>query len=339
MKKEGFTLIEMIIALAIGSIVVGVAYTLLNNSSIALNKNINFVENQGDINVLTKIITQDIKLSKKIDVTNKKVDEIEYKLVFVKNYADNNLYKLVRKNSKSEVVLFNNVVENGFIINKKSDNLYEIILKYFENSLQKEHKFYIAKKSNSSSIETPATENPNEFDYMGHFVTVDFLKNPMVHMIESISYNGIPSSNTLNFTFLSKGQDINRNFDLMILNDSITLGYDFNDDINNKYGNPKPFETKTINNRTEVEKVYGIYIKNIDKIDGNNKNEIEIDAQNYIYGDNLYFTVELNNKRYVYKLDEKGNSSQTSSNKVIKIWFQNKRIHSNGKLQLYKILD
>lgn len=317
----------MLIALAIGSIIVAISYTFLNQSSIVLKKNIETLDNNADLSTLTKIITQDIKLSKE-EVQNNtangatyKLNGATYQLRYIKTYGENRLYQLVRNKENSETILLNNVIENGFTINKENNNLYKVNLIYLENNKTKEYTFYVSKNIASSSINTNppvSQDNTNGFEYKGYFVTVDFAKQPKVYMIESTSYNGILYSNNLEFTFMSKGQNINRNFDLMISSDSINLGYDFNDNIfDTKYNNPqKPF---VFNSNT----VYGIYIKNINLLNGNSKNEISIDTSNCSY--NVIFAVELNGVVYKYKPLTQGNRD-----KNIKIFYNNGGLHTTN---------
>lgn len=112
-KNNGFTLIELIIAMSIFTIVIFVGYKVINIINISIEKDKVIYENQISVNLVNKYITKDIEKSIDFKENYTKVDsENEYYfLIEVSDYNENNNdikfieYKVKLTNEKSNYSL------------------------------------------------------------------------------------------------------------------------------------------------------------------------------------------------------------------------------------------
>lgn len=252
------------IAMAISSAVIVIAYSVLNSSTTFMKRNIETLENKTDLESFQRIVTKDIKNCKEIDLQSYTMDNIKYLLKFNKTYGEYNLYKLVRKLNNEETGLLDFILQDGFEITQNK-RLYTIKVKYLESGRVKEFQFNVAKGnySGSTSYESPFNEN-NDFDYKGYFITIDFSKEPYVNLIKSYNNLNTHTSNQLNFNFYSYVKNSLYDFKIQYNNLDFlyNIGYKFNEEDKFKTGEyslPKPFELNL-----SKPKICGIYIKNID---------------------------------------------------------------------------
>lgn len=320
MKKKGFTLIEVLIAIAISSTVLVIAYSMLNNSTTFIKRNIETIENKSNIELFQRIITKDIKNSKMIDLNSYVIDNITYYLKFNKVYGEKNLYSLIRKVDNEETILLENILQDGFDITL-NNGLYTIKIKYFETGLIKEYQFNIAKSnySGTTSYEIPVDKNYS-FEYKGYFITIDFANQPYVNLIESNNNLNTNSSNQLDFKFYSF--DKNSSYDFKINSNNkefiYNIGYKFDEEEKFKTGEyslSKPFDLNL-----PKPKISGVYIKNIYLT--KNK-EITIDTSNCEF--DVQLEIELPNENI--KLISDSSNKNGNRDKNIKIFYNNGGLH------------
>ncbi len=158
LNEDGFTLIEMLVAISIFSIVLIIGYQIINTSTKFMNNQKNVSKNQMSLNTVNEYLNKDLEQSTKIEypsnailnnlgenssyeyvittkhglVNNTNQTENEYTLKDITYKVDisknNNkyLYKLVRKDERSnlelvenkEIYLKNGKIEAPFVINE-----------------------------------------------------------------------------------------------------------------------------------------------------------------------------------------------------------------------------
>ncbi|WP_315119373.1 prepilin-type N-terminal cleavage/methylation domain-containing protein [uncultured Clostridium sp.] len=170
--KKGFTLVELIIVIGIFSFIVGLAYSVINSSSIFINKQINNVNKQNDIRVTVEWITKDLQSSDSL--TYNETEEIIYcignngrevKYIKEEQGAINGekVYKIIREDNEDRFILIENIPLGGFVIDKL-DNLFSVkILIKDKFNKDREEEFYVTTKKNVAIIDKPEEEKDGQW--------------------------------------------------------------------------------------------------------------------------------------------------------------------------------
>ena len=159
MKKRGssgFTLMELIIAITIFSIVIAIGYKIISGISIYTNNQKNITLNMSSANLINQYLTKDIEQSKSIG-DKETINNISYKYTIfkenttidyiVENHTKKNkdTYNLTRKEGSSEILIVDGQQrydDNPFLINEtKNKGVYEVIVNYKENKVNKKYSF------------------------------------------------------------------------------------------------------------------------------------------------------------------------------------------------------
>lgn len=165
MKKnnKGFTLVEVIIAISIFSVVTAMGYQVINRINTDMAKSEVIYENQVSVNLINKYVTKDLEKSINFEENySKKITESKYSfLIEVNNYTENsndikfieykvNLtnkklnYNVIRITYKESYLLENKVSEVMLIQNQKTTNSNRpfVIERYEEGTDSKGNKIY-----------------------------------------------------------------------------------------------------------------------------------------------------------------------------------------------------
>lgn len=183
-NNKGFTLIEVIIAISIMSIVIGLGYNVVNKVNSATQEQAKVSENQLNANLINTYLTKDLESCKTLDgpeesnigqeyefIINEGNNEIIYK-VLISQKENQEIYNLTRSNNGSEIDLVTNqpkVSEKPFFISKKEGytDLYIVELDSIKESLGK-YKFEVASRLFLSADENSSVIVPGkpeeEFD-------------------------------------------------------------------------------------------------------------------------------------------------------------------------------
>ena len=159
MKKRdssGFTLMELIIAITIFSIVIAIGYKIISGISIYTNNQKNITLNMSSANLINQYLTKDIEQSKSIG-DKETINNISYKYTIFKEnttidyIVENNTkknkdtYNLTRKEGSSEILIVDGQQrydDNPFLINEtKNKGVYEVTVNYKENKINKKYSF------------------------------------------------------------------------------------------------------------------------------------------------------------------------------------------------------
>lgn len=159
MKKRdssGFTLMELIIAITIFSIVIAIGYKIISGISIYTNNQKNITLNMSSANLINQYLTKDIEQSKSIG-DKENINNISYKYTIFKEnttidyIVENNTkknkdtYNLTRKEGSSEILIVDGQQrydDNPFLINEtKNKGVYEVTVNYKENKINKTYSF------------------------------------------------------------------------------------------------------------------------------------------------------------------------------------------------------
>lgn len=181
-NNKGFTLIELIIAISIMSIVIGLGYNVVNKINIATQEQDKITTNQLNANLINKYLTKDLELCKTFEgpeesnigqeyefIINKGNDEIIYKVSTWKK-GNQETYNLTRNNNNSEIHLITNqpkVSEIPFFISKKQgySDLYVVELDSSKESLGK-YQFEVASRFFISSSQEDIVSGKPEEDFV-----------------------------------------------------------------------------------------------------------------------------------------------------------------------------
>lgn len=158
-NNRGFTLVELIIAIGIFSIVIFMGYKVINGTHKASATQMGISKEQQGANLLNKYLTQDLEGAKNIGYKNINPDgtllqtrgEIEYgyeiskpndvKITYTIKLSDSGKgsYSIFRNDGKADIELITNqefTADNGnapLAIVEKSENLYDIDVHYNDN--------------------------------------------------------------------------------------------------------------------------------------------------------------------------------------------------------------
>lgn len=157
--KKGFTLVELMISVAILGVIVAITYDVINSSNIFFSRQNSNIKNNEDIRVINTWLTKDLQSSSSFidnslsDDAKKgkspiyEIGDIKYYRINTGKINDDNLYRIERHSNKDgKIVLVENVSEDGFTISfDKFNGLYEVtvILKDKFNS-DKKNKFIVS---------------------------------------------------------------------------------------------------------------------------------------------------------------------------------------------------
>lgn len=112
-NKKGFTLVEVIISLAVLMVIVSITYMILNSSNKLLNTQKSTSNIQQGINLTTRYLTKDLEKSISFTETNPKKSENSYITM------DNNVYTY-----EFSIKGYDNTVTYSVKINKKGDKYF-----------------------------------------------------------------------------------------------------------------------------------------------------------------------------------------------------------------------
>ena len=175
-NNKGFTLVELIIAMSILSIVLTIGYNIINKSSSVINLQQYITQNQSVANLVNTYISKDIEESKSVSEKEQINDNIyiytitkgnnslEYKIE-LGNKNGNKIYNLIRNDGDSSIEIISNQIRESnepFLISLKNNKMYEIKILYSENNKFKEYSFNVTSRlSNDNGGNTSGGENGN----------------------------------------------------------------------------------------------------------------------------------------------------------------------------------
>lgn len=176
-NQKGFTLIELIIAIIIMSIVIGLGYNVVNKITVTSKSQSKVTDNQLNANLINKYVTKDLEGCKTFKgpaessvageyefIINEGSNEIKYK-VSTELKGSKEVYNLTRYNNGTELDLITNqpkISERPFFISEteENENLYLVQLDNIKESSGK-YEFEVSSRvmvSSSESIEMPSTD-------------------------------------------------------------------------------------------------------------------------------------------------------------------------------------
>lgn len=160
-NNKGFTLIELIIAISIMSIVLALGYNIINKSTFFTSSQQNITNNQSVANLVNLYLSKDIEESKDIS-SKEEIDGNTYKYVITDNANDSieyqvtlaskngkKVYSLLRTYGSSSVEIVSNQMrsnEEPFIIKSNDNGTYEVSIYYNENNKAKMYSFDISSR-------------------------------------------------------------------------------------------------------------------------------------------------------------------------------------------------
>lgn len=200
-NNRGFTLIEMIIVIAIAGIVFSIGYTVINKSNSSMNENKITYEGQQSIKIINKYLTKDLEECKNIVINGVPSNNIgEYSISLESNDGSNPKYlvktykykgklgyQIIREVNGTNLGLVENLIISSdeniipFQI-LKSGNIYEVRVCYEDNNKTKNYNFKVSSRYSEVILkeiyETP--ENPEvDKDMLGQngFIRFKFNEN------------------------------------------------------------------------------------------------------------------------------------------------------------------
>lgn len=179
-NNKGFTLIELIIAMSILSIVLAIGYNIINKSGSIINLQQYITQNQSVANLVNTYISKDIEESKSVS-EKEKINDITYRYIITKvnksieykielgNKKGKKVYNLIRNDGNSSIEIISNQIRDGdepFLIKLKSNGNYEVEISYSENNKPKEYLFDVSSRlSANNNGEDSSGEDENEGGY------------------------------------------------------------------------------------------------------------------------------------------------------------------------------
>lgn len=173
-NNRGITLIEVIIAITILTIVIGLGYSVINKSNESINKQQVITKGQMDANLINKYVTKDLEQSKLVIEQPKDTSkDYEYSISVNEGYVkykvikndDTRHFNLVREadNSSVEIISRQSMSnQEPFTIKPSSQNskIYKVKLHYIENKLDKVYSFDVYPRLVNNNVIKPP--NPEE---------------------------------------------------------------------------------------------------------------------------------------------------------------------------------
>lgn len=164
-NDKGFTLIELIIAMSILSIVLAIGYNIINKSGGFINIQQYIAKNQSVANLVNTYFSKDIEESKSVS-EKQKIDDNTYKYIITKvnksveykivlgNKNGKKVYSLIRNDGNSNIEIISNQIRNNnepFLINLKRNGNYEVKISYSENNKPKEYSFDVSSRLSTNN--------------------------------------------------------------------------------------------------------------------------------------------------------------------------------------------
>lgn len=169
-NNKGFTLIELIIAMSILSVVLVMGYNIINKSDLFMGSQQKITNNQSIANIVNTYLAHDIEQSINIKpcenrnivytentykyVISKKNSNVEYKVILDDK---KDVYSLLRTEGTSSIEIITNQLRNDnepFTIILKENGTYKVKISYSENKKPKEYSFSISSRMTSKSGES-----------------------------------------------------------------------------------------------------------------------------------------------------------------------------------------
>ncbi|MDW8802738.1 prepilin-type N-terminal cleavage/methylation domain-containing protein [Clostridium sp. A1-XYC3] len=177
--KKGFTLVELMISVAILGVIVAITYDVINSSNTFFSKQNSNIKNNEDIRVVNTWLSRDLQSSssfidnslsddaKKGKAPIYEIGDIKYYKINTGKINDDNLYRIERHSNKDgKMVLIENVSEEGFIIYlNESNKFYEVTVALKDKfNTDKKNKFIVStiKDVVITKPEIPDPEIPGE---------------------------------------------------------------------------------------------------------------------------------------------------------------------------------
>lgn len=182
-NNKGFTLVELIIAISIMSMVIGLGYNIINKVNSATQDQNKVSENQLNANLINKYLTKDLESCKTFEgpegtnlgqkyefIINQGKNEVIYKVLTGKK-GNQEIYNLTRSSNGSEIDLITNQVkvsEKPFFISKKVGYT-DLYLVEFDSikELSGKYQFEVASRvlvSSSEDKEIPVLSGTDDSD-------------------------------------------------------------------------------------------------------------------------------------------------------------------------------
>ena len=147
--NQGFTLIEMIIAISIFTIVIGMGYTVLNKANVSMGEQQVITNGQMNANLVNKYLTKDLEQSKEeIEIPTDTSGDYKYTINDISNpiiyyivkSEDKKYYDFIRESSEGEIEIITKQSMNSespltISSNSSNNNIYEVKLEYKENKI------------------------------------------------------------------------------------------------------------------------------------------------------------------------------------------------------------
>lgn len=164
-NNKGFTLIELIIAISILSIVLAIGYNIINKNGSFINLQQYITKNQSVANLVNTYFSKDIEESKSVS-GKEKIDDSTYRYMITKvnksveyrivlgNKNGKKVYNLIRNDGDSSIEIISNQVRDSdepFLVNLKNNKIYEIKILYSENNKLKEYSFDVSSRLSSNN--------------------------------------------------------------------------------------------------------------------------------------------------------------------------------------------
>ena len=164
-NNKGFTLIELIIAMSILSVVLVMGYNIINKSDLFMGSQQKITNNQSIANIVNTYLAQDIEestsISTKSELVNNKYNyiisknsgSVEYEVTLDKK-KNKDVYSLLRTEGTSSIEIVTDQLRSNdtpITIESNDGGAYEVKISYTENNKAKEYKFSIFSRIGISS--------------------------------------------------------------------------------------------------------------------------------------------------------------------------------------------
>lgn len=197
-NNRGFTLVEMLIAISIFTIVISIGFNILNKINIAIGEQKNITEDHLNVNLLNKYLTKDLEKCKLFNSPNDYeflINDIKYQVEIVNDLNDGKeYYNLIRISGNSKIQLITKQLKLSstpfFISQKQSNkNIYTVRI---DNNIDssKSYSFEVASRvvSSSSDINTNPENKFEELHKLSFWVKNN-IDNPN-HVDIGLSHSG-----------------------------------------------------------------------------------------------------------------------------------------------------
>jgi type IV pilus assembly protein PilA len=217
--NQGFTLIEMIIAISIFTIVIGMGYIVLNKANVSMREQQVITNGQMNANLVNKYLTKDLEQSKeKIEIPKDTSGDYKYTIndigtpiiYYIVKSEDKKYYDLIRESSEGEIEIITKQSmhsESPLTIssNSSNNNIYEVKLEYKENKINKEYKFNVAPRVSAVNEEVipptpidPPLDPDSDDDFEGNNGFIQFGYRNKNDTLDKIWVDAGPQGNSAN---------------------------------------------------------------------------------------------------------------------------------------------